>query len=328
MKAGEIAEMLNGKITGDSNVEITGVGKIETANSNQITFISNPLYEKYYGSTKAGAVLVSNDFKINKIRKDVTLIRVTDPYLSFLELIEIFEKDDDDYETGISGFSSIADNVSIGNDVFIDDFVKIGKNSVIGDNTKIYSNVTIEKNVLIGKNCLIYPNSVIFKNCNIGDNVIIHSGAVIGSDGFGQAKSEDGKYVKIPQKGSVKIEDDVEIGSNTNIDRATIGETIISRGVKIDNQVQIAHNVEIGEDTVIAAQTGIAGSTKIGKNCMIGGKVGIVGHIKICDNVIIGAATNISKSIETPGIYTGYRGRPHREDLKIELKLRKLLENN
>ncbi|HRE40079.1 MAG TPA: UDP-3-O-(3-hydroxymyristoyl)glucosamine N-acyltransferase [Ignavibacteria bacterium] len=328
MTTGEIAELLNGKITGNANLEINSIGKIENAKPDQITFISNPLYEKYYGSTNAGAVLVSKDFKINNIRKEVTLIRVSDPYLSFLELIEKFDNENEEIETGISAQTSIADNVRLGDDIFIDDFVKIGKNSIIGENSKIYSNVTIDKNVLIGKNCIIYPNTVIFKNSNIGDNVIIHSGAVIGGDGFGQAKGEDGKYIKIPQKGSVKIDDDVEIGSNTNIDRATIGETIISRGVKIDNQVQIAHNVEIGEDTVIAAQTGIAGSTKIGKNCMIGGKVGIVGHIKICDNVIIGAATNISKSIDTPGIYTGYRGKPHRDDLKIEANLKKFLESN
>jgi UDP-3-O-[3-hydroxymyristoyl] glucosamine N-acyltransferase len=171
---------------------------------------------------------------------------------------------------------------------------------------------------------LIYPNVTIYPGCRIGNRVIVHSGTVIGSDGFGQARNPDGTFQKIPQKGIVVIGDDVEIGSNCSIDRATIGETVIGNGVKLDNQIQVAHNVEIGNDTVIAAQTGIAGSTKIGKNCLIGGKVGIVGHIRICDDVILTAATNVSKSITKPGVYSGYRAQPQMDELKHEAELRRL----
>lgn len=325
MKAGEIAEMLNGTITGDKNLDIINVGKIESASRNEISFISNPLYEKFFNTTNAGAVLLSNDFNIKSPRTDLTVIRVTDPYLAFLKLIDIFNKDEETDEEGISNYSSLGKDVDLGENIFIDEFVKIGNNSSIGNNTKIYSNCSIDRSVKIGQDCIIYPNVVIYKNCEIGDRAIIHSGVIIGCDGFGHAKNEDGSYMKIPQKGIVRIGDDVEIGSNTTIDRATIGETVISNGVKLDNQVQIAHNVEIGESTVIAAQTGIAGSTKIGKRCMIGGKVGITGHLTICDDVMIGAASNISKSISQPGLYTGYRAKPHREDLKIEATLRRLL---
>ncbi|HEX2786333.1 MAG TPA: UDP-3-O-(3-hydroxymyristoyl)glucosamine N-acyltransferase [Ignavibacteria bacterium] len=324
MKAGEIAELLNGALSGDKNLDIVNVGKIETASRNEITFISNPLYEKFFNTTSAGAILLSETFNIKSQRNDLTIIRVPDPYRAFLKLIDIFNKDEHTSEEGISNYCAIGTDVSLGEKTFIDDFVKIGDNSSIGEGTKIYSNCSIDKSVKVGKNCIIYPNVVIYKNCEIGDRVIIHSGTIIGCDGFGHAKNEDGSYLKIPQKGIVKIEDDVEIGSNTCIDRATIGETLISKGVKLDNQIQIAHNVEIGENTVIAAHTGIAGSTKIGKRCMIGGKVGIAGHLTLCDDVIIGAASNVSKSISQPGLYTGYRAKPHREDLKIEASLRKL----
>jgi UDP-3-O-[3-hydroxymyristoyl] glucosamine N-acyltransferase len=181
-------------------------------------------------------------------------------------------------------------------------------------------------NAEIGDDVLIYPNVTIYAGCKIGSRVIIHSGTVIGSDGFGQAKNPDGSFQKIPQKGIVVIEDDVEIGSNCSIDRATMGETIIRKGVKLDNQIQIAHNVEIGENTVIAAHTGIAGSTKIGKRCMIGGKVGIVGHIEICDDAIITAAANVSKSITSPGLYSGYRAQPQMKELKQEAAIRNLIK--
>ncbi len=190
----------------------------------------------------------------------------------------------------------------------------------------ILPNTVILSGVEIGNDVLIYPNVTIYTGCKIGARVIIHSGTVIGSDGFGQAKNADGSFSKIPQKGIVVIEDDVEIGSNCSIDRATMGETIIRKGVKLDNQIQIAHNVEIGSNTVIAAHTGIAGSTKIGKNCMIGGKVGIVGHIEVCDGVIITAATNVSKSITKPGMYSGYRAQPQMQELKQEAVIRNLLK--
>ncbi|MEP7145834.1 MAG: UDP-3-O-(3-hydroxymyristoyl)glucosamine N-acyltransferase [bacterium] len=324
MKLEEIALLLNGKTEGDNDTEITGVGKIESAKKNEITFISNPQYDKFYYTTNAGAVIISNDFEIKKTRVDVSIIRVDDPYLSFLKLLEIFEVGEDDNPSGISEFSSVGINTDIGENAFIGNFVNVGKNCKIGSGTKIYSNCSLENEVIIGNNCIIYPNVSIYKGCIIKNNVIIHSGTVIGSDGFGFVKNEDGTYKKIPQTGIVIIEDDVEIGSNCSIDRATIGETRIERGVKLDNHIMIAHNVEIGENTVIAAQVGIAGSTKIGKRCMIGGQSGIVGHLTICDDVIIGAAVGVSKSIYKPGIYTGYRAKPHREDIKMEVGIRNL----
>jgi UDP-3-O-[3-hydroxymyristoyl] glucosamine N-acyltransferase len=324
MKAGEIAELLNGTLSGDKDLDIVNVGKIETASRNEITFISNPLYEKFFNTTTAGAILLSENFNVKSPRNDLTVIRVLDPYLAFLKLIDIFNKDDESSEEGISTYCSVGIDVALGEKTFIDDFVKLGDNVSIGEGTKIYSNCSIDKSVKVGKNCIIYSNVVIYKNCEIGDRVIIHAGTVIGCDGFGHAKNDDGSYMKIPQKGIVKIENDVEIGSNATIDRATIGETLISTGVKLDNQVHVAHNVEIGENTVIAAQTGIAGSTKIGKRCMIGGKVAITGHITICDDVMIGGSTNVSKSISEPGLYMGYRAKPAREELKIEALLKKL----
>ena len=287
MKLSEIADITEGKIEGNADLLITGIGKIETANENEITFISNPKYEKFFDITKAGCVIVTEDF-INKGNEVSSILRVKDPYNSFLKLLEIFEINEDESLTGISEKS------------------------------------IIDKETEIGKNCKIFPNVTIYRDTEIGDNVIIHSGTVIGSDGFGFAKQKDTSYKKIPQTGNVVIESNVEIGSNTSIDRATIGETRICKGVKLDNQIQIAHNVVIGENTVIAAQVGIAGSTKIGKRCMIGGQSGIVGHLDICDDVVIGAAVGVSKSITVPGIYTGYRVRPYREDLKIEARIKNL----
>jgi UDP-3-O-[3-hydroxymyristoyl] glucosamine N-acyltransferase len=322
MRLEDIADFLNGKITGNKNLEITGVGKIESSQKDQITFISNPMYEKFFNTTKAGAVIISNDFELK--RDDISIIRVDDPYLSFLKLLEKFEDHTEIESTGISENCFVDSDTEIERNVYIGNFTSVGKNCRIGANTKIYSGCSIENGVVIGDNCIIYPNVVIYHGCVINNNVIIHSGTVIGSDGFGFAKKDDGSYKKIPQRGNVVIEEDVEIGSNTSIDRATIGETRICRGVKLDNQIQIAHNVTIGEDTVIAAQAGIAGSTKIGRRCMIGGQAGIVGHLTICDDVIIGASVGVSKSIDKPGIYTGYRARPHREDLRLEIGIRNL----
>ena len=324
MKLSEIAEMINGKTEGNTEIEITGVGKIESAGKTQITFISNPLYEKYFQTTNAGAIIVSNDFRIRVKRKDITVLRVDDPYLSFLKLLEEFETETEDEISGISDNSFIDDGTEIPDNVYIGNFVSIGKDCRIGENTKIHSNSVIDNFSEIGSNCKIYPNVTIYRECKIGNNVIIHSGTVIGSDGFGFVKQNDGTYKKIPQTGKVVIEDNVEIGSNCSIDRATIGETKICKGVKLDNQIQIAHNVEIGEDTVIAAQVGIAGSTKIGKRCIIAGQSGIVGHITICDDVVIGASVGVSKSITVPGTYIGYRAKPMRESLVMDVNIKNL----
>ncbi|RPI18159.1 MAG: UDP-3-O-(3-hydroxymyristoyl)glucosamine N-acyltransferase [Ignavibacteriae bacterium] len=327
MKLSEIANLVKGKLTGDGNSEIVNVGKIEYARKDEITFIANPVYEKYFNSTNAGAIIVSKSFVPPKDAKSIPLIYVEDPYLAFLNLLEVLNPEANNKETGIhstaviSGSAIISDiEVNIGANCFI------GNKCVIGKRVTILPNTVLLSGVIIGDDVLIYPNVTIYNSCKIGSRVIIHSGTAIGSDGFGHAKTADGTYQKIPQKGIVVIEDDVEIGSNCSIDRATIGETKIGKGVKLDNQIQIAHNVEIGENTVIAAHTGIAGSTKIGKNCMIGGKAGFVGHINICDNVIVTAACNVSKSITEPGVYSGYRARPQRQDLKQEALLRKIEE--
>lgn len=324
MNVKKIAEILNGTTEGSGRAEISGVGKIETASGDEITFISNPLYSKYFNSTKAGAVIVSNDFEIKKKRDDITVIRVDDPYISFLKLLEIFEKENGEDKSGVSEFAFIESETVIPESVYVGNFVYIGKNCRIGNNSKIFHNCTLYNDVTIGDNCIVYSNVTIYKGCKIGNNVIIHSGTVIGSDGFGFAKQEDGHYKKIPQTGIAVIEDNVEIGSNCCIDRATIGETKICKGVKLDNQIQIAHNVEIGEDTVIAAQAGISGSTKIGKRCMIGGQAGLVGHINICDEVIIGASVGVTKSIDKPGVYTGYRAKPMKESILTDISIKNL----
>lgn len=322
MNIREIAKYVNGELTGNTDAEISNVGKIETACKNEITFISNPLYEKYFSTTGAGAVLVSKTFEVKEMRNDIAVVKVQDPYLAFVSLLEVFNKDEAGDEYGVSGNCVIGINTRLPDKIFIDDFVKIGDNCEIGEGTRILSGAVIQSGVKIGSGCLIGYNTVIHKDCSIGNNVSIHSCTVIGGDGFGFAKQQDGSFKKILQTGIVVIEDDVEIGSSCTIDRATIGETRICRGVKMDNQIQIAHNVFIDEDTVIVAQVGIAGTTKIGKRCMIGGQAGIVGHITICDDVIIGAAVGVSKSITKPGMYTGYRAKPFKEELKQEASIK------
>jgi UDP-3-O-[3-hydroxymyristoyl] glucosamine N-acyltransferase len=324
MKISEIADVIGAEVQGNSDLDIKGTAKIENASSSDITFLSNPLYEKFYNSTNAGAIIVSGDFN-STARSDITLLKVKDPYSSFLKVLNIFsERSWEDSLTGISAKADIEDYSLLGLNVFIDSFTKIDFGSSVGNDTKIFNNVSIGRNVSIGNNCKIYPNVTIYDSCIIKNNVIIHSGTVIGSDGFGFARNEDKTFTKIVQNGNVLIEDDVEIGSNCCIDRATMGSTIINKGVKIDNQVQIAHNVEIGEHTVITAQVGISGSSKIGKRCMIGGQSGLVGHITIADDVNIGAGTGVSKSIPEPGLYTGYRFKPVKEDLKEQARIRNL----
>lgn len=325
MKLSKISEILNGKLIGDGSINIDNVAKIESAKNNEITFIANPLYEKFFDVTKAGAIIISEQFLSKTNSKDKNLIVLNDPYSGFLKVLDVFSFNKNLQSKGIHPSAIISksadlseDNISIGANCFIGDSCKIGNNSTI------LPNCVIMNDAEIGENVLIYPNVSIYQNCKIGNNVVIHSGVAIGSDGFGFAKNSDGSYQKIPQNGNVIIEDDVEIGSNTTIDRATIGSTHICKGVKIDNQVQIAHNVVIGDNTVIAAQVGIAGSAKIGKNCMIAGQAGIVGHIEICDNTIITASVGVSKSITKPGIYSGYRAQPMKKELKLQAIFRQL----
>jgi len=328
MKLKDAAKLLNGDLEGDGEAEVINIAKIETAGPDEISFIANPLYERFFNSANAGAVIVSRKFKLpqdNINSRKIPLIRVDDPYFAFVHLLDIFSPKTELQKIGIHASAVVDDSAIIS-----DSEVSIGANCFIGENVKIGNRATILPNCVLltgvemGDDVIIYSNVTIYHGCKIGSRVIIHSGTVIGSDGFGILKNTDGSYQKIPQRGIVLIEDDVEIGSNCSIDRAAMGETIIHKGVKLDNQLQIAHNVEIGENTVIAAHTGIAGSTKIGKNCMIGGKVGITGHIEICDGVIITAATNVSKSITRPGLYSGYRAKPQMDELRQEAALRNL----
>jgi UDP-3-O-[3-hydroxymyristoyl] glucosamine N-acyltransferase len=301
--AGQIADQLDGTVIGNRDVDINAISKIEEARKGSLTFLANPKYTEYIYSTDASATIVSNDFEPTE-KITTTLIKVQDPYNSFTTILELFNGDKSK-KVGISKKSEIDKSSNVPKSSFVGHFSKIGKNSVIGEHCIIEDQVYIGENVKIGDNSKIYPGTKILDDTIIGDNCIIHSNCSIGSDGFGFAPNDDGTYKKIPQTGNVIIGNDVEIGSNSTIDRATIGSTIISDGVKLDNQIQIAHNVEIGTNTAIAAQSGIAGSTKIGKNCMIGGQVGIIGHLKIGDNVKIQAQAGVTSNIDSNARITG-----------------------
>jgi UDP-3-O-[3-hydroxymyristoyl] glucosamine N-acyltransferase len=297
--AGEVSKILNGIVVGDPNTIITHVDKIEEATSGSICFFGNPKYESYVYETAASVLIVPKDFVPAKEIKPV-LIQVEQVYVAVSTLFEVFGQQSDSQEVGISTLSSIDKNATIGKDVFIDDFVKICEGAIIGDKTKIYANSYVGKNSVLGSNNVLMPGVKIYHDCRIGNDCLFHSNVVIGSDGFGFAPQNDGVFKKIPQLGNVIIENNVEIGSNSTVDRASMGSTIIHNGVKLDNLVQIAHNVEIGENTVMASQSGIAGSAKVGKNCMIGGQVGIIGHITIADGTKIQGQSGVNASISTP----------------------------
>lgn len=293
--AEQIAGILEGEVVGNPNAEVFKLAKIEEGTDGSITFLANPKYANYIYSTKASITIVNNTFEPeNEI--STTLIKVEDAYKAFSKLLEYYNQVKL-MKSGIEQPTVISDNVVYGENLYLGSFSYIGNNVTIGNNVKIYPNCFIGDNVTIGDNTILFAGVRIYSESSIGKNCTIHSGCIIGSDGFGFAPAEDGTYSKVPQIGNVIIEDSVDIGACTTIDRATLGSTIIRKGVKLDNQIQIAHNVEIGENTVIASQTGVAGSTKIGKNCMIGGQVGIVGHITIGDRVRIQAQSGIGKSI-------------------------------
>lgn len=296
----QIADLIEGTVNGNGATLISNFDKIEEGKLGSISFLSNPKYESFLYQTDASAVIISKDLTLKKPVK-TALIRVSDPYLAFTILLQKYQQLVEKKETGIQVPSYVADNVQISEHVFIGRFTLVDAGSQIGKNSQIYDRVSIGKNVTIGCDCTIYPGVVIYKNCIIGNNVVIHANSVIGSDGFGHAPQADGTFKSIPQLGNVVIEDDVSIGSNTTIDRATMGSTIIRKGVKIDNLVQIAHNVEIGSNTAIAAQTGISGSTKIGENCLIAGQVGVAGHITIAPKTIVTGQSGVTKSVKTPG---------------------------
>lgn len=294
--AKQIADFLQGEIEGNPDVIVNNFAKIEEGQPKTLSFLSNPKYTHYIYNTKADIVLVNADFKAEKEIK-TTLIRVPNAYESLAKLLELVEKAKNQ-KVGIEPMSYISPSAKVGKNVYIAAFAYIGENAIVGDNSKVYPHVTIGDNVTIGSNATLFSGVKIYNSCKVGDNSIIHSGTVIGSDGFGFAPQSDGSYHKIPQIGNVIIESNVEIGANTVIDRAVMGSTIIHEGVKLDNLIQIAHNVEIGKHTVMAAQAGVAGSTKIGEKCVFGGQIGLAGHIKIGDNVKVGAQSGILNSLK------------------------------
>ena len=294
--AAQIAEILEGEVDGNPEVEVSKLSKIEEGVNESLSFLANPKYTQYIYTTKASVVIVNSDFKPEQ-SIETTLIRVEDAYKSFSKLLEYYNQVKMN-KTGIEQPVFISESAKYGKDIYIGAFAYIGENVKIGDNVKIYPNVYIGDNVSIGNSVTLFSGAKIYSDTIIGNNCVIHSGAIIGADGFGFTPNEKGEFIKVPQTGNVIIEDNVDIGAATTIDRATLGSTIIRKGVKIDNQIQIAHNVEIGKNTVIAAQTGIAGSTKIGESCLIGGQVGFAGHLTIGNNVRIQAQSGIGKNIK------------------------------
>ena len=301
--AAQIAGILEGEVMGNPEAEVFKLSKIEEGTEGSLTFLANPKYTNYIYSTKATVTIVNSTFEPEQ-EITTTLIKVEDAYKSFSKLLEYYNQVKL-MKSGIEQPSVISDGVTYGSDLYLGSFCYIGKNVTIGNNIKIYPNSFIGDNVTIGDDCVFFAGVRIYSETVIGNRCTIHSGTIIGSDGFGFAPQEDGTYSKVPQIGNVIIEDDVEIGACTTVDRATLGSTIIRKGVKLDNHIQVAHNVEIGENTVIAAQTGIAGTTKIGKNCLIGGQVGFAGHLVIGDGVKIQAQSGIGKNLEAGEVVQG-----------------------
>ncbi len=302
--AEQIAGILDGEVVGNPHAEVSTLSKIEEGSAGSLTFLSNPKYLSYIYSTQASVTIVNKNFTA-EAPLSTTLIKVDDAYGAFAKVLTFYAQAKIDSKKGIEQPVYISEDLKYGADLYLGSFTYIGKNVTLGKNVKIYPNCYIGDNVTIGDNLLMFSGVRIYSETIIGNNCSFHSGVIIGSDGFGFAPNPDGSYDKIPQIGNVIIEDDVEIGAGTTIDRATMGSTIIRKGVKLDNQIQIAHNVEIGEHTVIAAQTGIAGSTKIGKNCTIGGQVGIVGHLTIGNNVKIQAQSGVQKNLKDQEIVQG-----------------------
>lgn len=326
--AAQIALLASGKIEGDPKTVVTNFGKIEEATPSQLTFFSNPKYEEFLYSTKASIIIINEDFVL-KQPVQATLILVKDAYTAFAALLTKYQELMAAQLTGIQQPSFIDSTAQVDSTVFIGAFAYVGKNAVIGKQSKIHAGCYIGDHVKIGEGCVLHPGVTIYHHCELQNNIVIHAGTIVGSDGFGFAPLQDGSYMKIPQIGNVRIEDNVEIGANTTIDRATIGSTIIRKGSKLDNLIQIAHNVDIGDSTVIAAQTGISGSTKIGKRVMIGGQAGIAGHLNIADEVKINAQSGISKSYKKGEKVSGTPANSFAEYMRSQAVLRRLpdLEN-
>ena len=294
--AAQIAGILNGTVDGDEDVQVHTLAKIEEGEAGSLTFLANPKYTQYIYTTKSSITIVNHDFAPEH-PIETTLIRVENAYTAFSQLLEFYNQVKIN-KTGIEEPVFISKNVTYGENLYLGAFSYLGENVQIGDNVKIYPNVYVGNNVKIGDNTVLFTGAKLYSETIVGKSCVINSGVVIGADGFGFTPNEKGEYSKVPQTGNVIIEDNVDIGPGTTIDRATLGSTIIKKGVKLDNQIQIAHNVIIGENTVIAAQTGVAGSTKIGKNCMIGGQVGIAGHITIGDNVKVQAQSGVGRNVK------------------------------
>ncbi|MBN2636922.1 MAG: UDP-3-O-(3-hydroxymyristoyl)glucosamine N-acyltransferase [Prolixibacteraceae bacterium] len=314
-QAKDIAAFLNGEIEGDENVKVFKVSKIEEGETGALAFLANTKYENFIYTTKASIVLVNKTF-IPRSKIDATLIRVDDAYQAFASLLDLYVQAKTMNKTGIEQPSFIHQSVLVKEDVYVGAFTYVSQNAKIGKNTKLHPQTFIGENVTIGDNCIIYAGVKIYDDCVIGNRCILHSGVIIGSDGFGFAPQENGSYRKIPQIGNVIIEDDVEIGANTTIDCGTMGSTIIRKGAKIDNLIQIAHNCEIGENTVMAALSGLAGSTKIGSGCKIAGQVGFAGHLTVGNNVTIAAQSGITKSIKDNETVFGSPAIPFKDQIK------------
>lgn len=296
-KAKDIAAFLDGEVVGDSNVIVSGVSKIEEGKPGTLSFLANPKYENYIYNTGSDIVLV-NKYFTPKTEIPATLIKVDDAYQAFASLLDMYEQAKQNSKKGIEKPSFIDASSSTGEEFYLGAFAYVGKNSKTGNNVKLFPHVYVGDNVTIGDNCILYSGAKIYDDCKIGNNCIIHAGAVIGSDGFGFAPQPNGRYKKIPQIGNVILEDNVEIGANTTIDCGTMGSTIIRNGAKLDNLIQIAHNCDVGENTVMAAQTGLSGTTKVGKNCRFGGQAGVAGHLTIGNNVSVGAQSGVANSIK------------------------------
>lgn len=324
--AGQIGQMINGNVEGDAEATVSSFGKIEEAGKGQLSFLANPKYEDFLYTSKASVIIVNSSLVL-KHAVAPTLIRVPDAYSAFATLLDKYQQLKTQQLTGIEQPVYQHASAKIGENVYIGAFVYIGENAIIGNNCKIFPGCFIGNNVVIGENCILHAGTKIYHSCVLGNRVMIHSGTVIGSDGFGFAPQANGELRKVPQIGNVVVQDDVEIGANCSIDRATIGSTLIKKGAKLDNLLQIAHNVEIGNHTVIAAQSGVSGSTKIGNHVMIGGQVGIVGHIQIADGSKINAQSGVSKSLKDKNTaVTGTPAYEYAASLRSQALIRKLPE--
>ena len=324
--AAQIAMIIGGKVEGDPLVSVASFGKIEEAQIGQLAFLANPKYEDHLYTTGASIIIINDALELKQPVK-ASLIRVADAYTAFATLLSTYQQMVTQQLSGIQQPVYISSSAKLGQNVFVGAFAYIGENVVIGNNVKVFPNAFIGDNVKVGENAILHPGVKIYHDCIIGSGVTIHAGSVIGSDGFGFAPQSDGSYKKVPQIGNVILEENVEVGANVTIDRATMGSTIIHAGAKLDNLIQIAHNVEIGNNTVIAAQAGVSGSTKIGNNVRIGGQAGIVGHITIADGSQINAQSGVSKSIKSPNtLVTGSPAHDYTSTLRSQAVFRNLPE--